>query len=390
MHETQARISDSAAALRAELVPSDDLARLSDAAVRILRDSGGMKLLQAKDLGGFEEHPNEFFDWVIRVGTEHPSAGWIAGVVGVHPWEISIMHPTLQEEVFGTDPDVLTASPYAPFGRAVPVDGGFRFSGRWPYSTGTDHAGWIILGGLVADGSGTAVTPPDVRHFVLPRGDWTIVEDSWNVMGLRGTGSKDVVIEDVFVPDHRVSEAARMYDGSYARERRPDSPLFQMMFGLMFPAAIAAGTFGVARHAIRAFGDAMASKVSVAGTAARTSAIQVERLACAEADIEAGIAHFRSSVAELYAHVDAGGEISLDQRHRFRRDQVRATGRCTEAIDRLFLHSGSTAMGESHPVSRAWRDVHVASTHICNNSELTYQAWGAHRFGGPVPPGVAF
>ena len=77
---------------------------------------------------------------------------------------------------------------------------------------------------MVADGSGTAVSPPDVRHFVLPRGDWSIVEDSWNVMGLRGTGSKDVVVDDVFVPHHRVSDAARMYDGSYARERRPDSP----------------------------------------------------------------------------------------------------------------------------------------------------------------------
>jgi alkylation response protein AidB-like acyl-CoA dehydrogenase len=390
MHETSAHVSARAAELRAELTPSDEQARLTDTAASILKDSGGMRLLQAKDLGGFEEHPNEFFDWVIRVGTEHPSAGWIAGVVGVHPWEISIMDPRVQDEVFGTDPDVLTASPYAPFGRAVPVDGGFRFSGSWPYSTGTDHAGWIILGGMVADESGHAVTPPDVRHFVLPQGDWTIVEDSWDVMGLRGTGSKDVVVKDAFVPAYRVAEASRMYDGSYGRERRPGSPLFQMMFGLMFPAAIAAGTFAVAQHAIRAFGEAFGSRVSVAGNVARTSATQLERLACAEADIEASIAHFRTAVGELYDHVDGGGEISLDQRHRFRRDQVRATARCVEAVDRLFLHSGSSAMGEGHPVSRAWRDLHVASTHVCNNSELTYQAWGAHRFGGQVPPGVAF
>ena len=389
MHETRARTASTTEALRAEVVPSDELARLTDRAADLLRDSGGMRLLQAKDLGGYEEHPNEFFDWVTQVGTEHPSAGWIAGVVGVHPWEISIMHPRVQGEIYGSDPDVLTASPYAPFGRAVPVDGGFRFTGRWPYSTGTDHAGWIILGGMVADETGAPLSPPDVRHFVLPKGDWTIVEDSWNVMGLRGTGSKDVVV-DAFVPDHRVSEAPKMYDGSYARERRPDSPLFQMMFGLMFPAAIAAGTFGVARHAIRAFGEAMESKVSVAGTAARTSALQVERLASAEADIEASIAHFRTSIADLYASVDNGNAITLDHRHRFRRDQVRATGRCVEAIDRLFLQSGSTAMGETNPVSRAWRDLHVAGTHVCNNSELTYQAWGAHRFGGPVPPGVAF
>ena len=93
----------------------------------------------------------------------------------------------------------------------------------------------------------------------------------------------------------------------------------------------------------------MEGRVSVAGTAARTSSIQLERLACAEADIEASIAHFRSSIAALYDHVDAGGEISLDQRHLFRRDQVRATGRCIEAIDRLFLSSGSSAMGEQPP-----------------------------------------
>src|SRR5215207_6408153 len=133
MHETRARTASTAEELRAELAPSDEASRLTDRAAKLLRDSGGMRLLQAKDLGGYEEHPNEFFDWVTQVGTEHPSAGWIAGVVGVHPWEISIMHPRVQEEIYGTDPDVLTASPYAPFGRAVPVDGGFRFTGRWPY-----------------------------------------------------------------------------------------------------------------------------------------------------------------------------------------------------------------------------------------------------------------
>ncbi len=115
-------------------------------------------------------------------------------------------------------------------------------------------------------------------------------------MGLRGTGSKDVIVENVFVPDYRVSEAPRMYDGSYARERRPGSPLFQMMFGLMFPAAIARARSAWPAHAVRAFAEAMESRVSVAGTAARTSAVQLERLACAEADIDASIAHFRSSI----------------------------------------------------------------------------------------------
>ena len=151
------------------------MSRLTDRAVDILRESGGMRLLQAKDLGGFEEHPNEFFDWVIQVGTEHPSAGWIAGVVGVHPWEISIMDPTAPGGGLRRRPRrahrvaVRAVRPGRPASTAASGS-----PGRWPYSTGTDHAGWIILGGMVADElRRRRVSPPDVRHFVLPRGDWT-------------------------------------------------------------------------------------------------------------------------------------------------------------------------------------------------------------------------
>ncbi len=390
MNESVASITHNAAALRAETAPSDSLARLTDESVRILRESAGMQLLQAKDLGGFEAHPNDFFDWVITVGIEHASAGWVAGVVGVHPWEISIMDPQVQEEIYGVNPDVWVASPYAPFGKAVPVDGGFLFTGRWPYSTGTDHSEWVILGGQVTDTTGASQTPPDVRHFVLPRTDYTIVPDSWNVMGLQGTGSKDVIVDNVFVPDHRVSIGARMYDGSYAAERRPGSPLFAMMFGVMFNAAIASGTFGIARGALRAFTDVMETRVSTQGVSARTSPGQLERLATAESDVDASINHFQSIIGQLYDHVESGGEISVSRRIQFRRDQVRATQRCITAVDDLFRGAGSGSMVFGHPVERAWRDLHVAGTHVCNTTELPYTAWGAHRFGAPVPPNAQY
>lgn len=385
MNESTASIGTNAAALRAEAAPSDEIAKLTGESVRILRESAGMRLLQAKDLGGLEAHPNDFFDWVISVGAEHASAGWVAGVVGVHPWEISIMDPRVQEEIYGADPEVWVASPYAPFGRAVPVDGGFLFTGRWPYSTGTDHSDWVILGGQVTDAAGAPLTPPDVRHFVLPRRDYTIVPDSWNVMGLRGTGSKDVIVENVFVPDYRVSVGARMYDGSYAAERRPGSPLFAMMFGVMFNAAIASGTFGIARGALRAFTDVMETRVSTQGVSAKSSAGQLERLACAESDVAASINHFQSIIGQLYDQVEQGGEISVSQRLQFRRDQVRATQRCITAVDDLFRGAGSGSIVAGHPVERAWRDLHVAGTHVCNTTEVPYAAWGAHRFGSPIP-----
>ena len=266
MHESVTSILGDASALRAEVAASDELARLSDPTVDILRASGGMRLLQAKDLGGFEAHPNDFLDWVMAVGREHPSAGWVAGVVGVHPWEISIMDERVQEEIYGDGSrhlDRLAVRPVRPGGagrRRLPV--------QWPVALLHRH-GPRRLGDPRRDGRAaqTALRSslPTSATSCCRAPTTAIVPDSWNVMGLRGTGSKDVVVENAFVPAHRVVDAARMYDGSYARERRPESPLFAMMFGLMFPAAIAAGTFGIARAAVRCFAEAMEGRVSVVG-----------------------------------------------------------------------------------------------------------------------------
>ncbi|MDH2413004.1 hydroxylase [Nocardioides sp. CER19] len=390
MHASVHHITASAEELRAEALSSDELGRLTDRTVEILRASEGMKLMQAKDLGGFEAHPNDFFDWVMAVGEAHPSAGWVAGVVGIHPWQISIMDPLVQDEIYGADPEVWVASPYAPFGRLVPVEGGYRFTGRWPYSTGTDHARWIILGGLLADESGAPVAPGRMCHVVLPRSGYEVVPDSWNVLGLRGTGSKDVIVDGAFIPEHRVSWAEQMYDYTYAKERRPETPLYQMGFGLMFPAAIAAGTFGIARNALAVFEETMASRISTAGTVAKTSPLQLDALARARADVEASICHQQSIVARLHEQVEGGVDIDTEQRIAFRRDQVRATSRCVAAVDDLFRFAGSGSMNSGHPVERVWRDLHVAATHICNITEAVYQGWGAQRFGAPLPPGFTY
>jgi alkylation response protein AidB-like acyl-CoA dehydrogenase len=386
MHEATRYILDHADELRAEAPKGDRLGRLTDRTVEIMKKSGGIRLLLAKDLGGSEAHPNDFFEWVMAVGENQPSAGWIAGVVGVHPWELSVMDPRLQKEVYGDDPDVWTASPYAPFGRAVPVEGGFRLTGQWPYSTGTDHSEWVILGGMVADEDGNPVMPPDIRHFVLPRADYEIVEDSWNVMGLKGTGSKDVRMKDAFVPDYRVVENERMRDNHYSEKWRPDSPLYKMRFGLMFPAAIAAGTFGIARGAVRLAADRMEGRTSIQGNVAKADPFQLAALAVAESDVEASISHFTAMIAELYDQVSNGGDISVQERLRFRRNQVRAVDRCIEAVNDLYRLAGSSSIAESSPLEPVWRDLQVGATHVCNVRETAYMAWGLDRFGGEIPP----
>jgi len=385
------KIEDAAAILQADGLCGDRQANLTERTVRAMKESGGFRLLLAKDLGGDEAHPNDFIEWVIATGAHQPSAGWVAGVVGVHPWEISFMDRRLQEEVYGDDPDTLTASPYAPFGRAKPVDGGFLLSGEWPYSTGTDFCRWVILGGMVTGADGeVAPGRPDVRHFMLPRGDYEIVDDSWNVMGLKGTGSKNVRMKDVFVPDYRVSEGWKVTEGIYAEERRPRSPLYGMMFGVMFPAAIAAGTLGIAEGTLRAQRAYMENRVSVSGSVAKTDPTYLSALAVAESDLAASTCHLKSMIAALYDQVAAGRRITPEQRLAFRRDQVRATDRVFDSIAPLARLAGSAGVQEANELERWWRDLQTGITHICNVREGAYLAWGLNRFGGNVPPGTLY
>ena len=388
MHEATRHIVENGEILRAEAPVGEEQGLITRKAADLLTESGGLRLMLAQDLGGYEAHPNDFFEWVVSVGENDPSSGWIAGVVGIHPWQISIMDPRLQEEIYGDGrSDTWTSSPYAPFGRAKKVDGGYLFTGRWPFSTGTDYSDWVILGGMVVGDDGAPTNPPDVRHFVLPRSDYEIVPDSWDVSGLRGTGSKDVRMEDVFVPDYRVYEAARMNNGDYGRLHRPGVPLYQLLFGIMFPAAINAGALGIARGAVRAYAEQLADRVTVRGIVSKADPTQLIALAKAESDVEASIAHLKVTTAELFEHVSRGNVLTDEQRLRVRRDHVRAATRAVYAVEELLRGAGSASIRRGDPVDLYRSALPVAATHLCNVPEPVYQNHGVWRFTGELPKG---
>ena len=388
MHEAVQRIHESAHILREEHPKSDELGRLTDKAAQVLRESGGIRLLQDKAFGGYEANPKDFYEWVRAVAQYNPSAGWIAGVVGVHPWELALMDPKVQEEIYGPNgetPDVWVASPYAPNGRLKPVDGGFLFTTDVPYSTGTDQCDWVILGGIVTDQDGNIGTPPDIRHVVLPRSDYEIVEGSWNVMGLSGTGSKNVRTKDVFIPEHRMVVAVKMAEGEYSY-RQADKPLYQLSFGCTFASAIISATFGIARGALDAYREYLQTRVSAAGVVGKTDPFQQEALAEAEADLAAGILHIDAMTDEMFAWVSAGNKITKEQRLQFRRNQVRAAQRVIASVDKVYSRAGSAAAWTERPLERYWRDLRTGASHICNIADTAYTSWANHEFntGGPV------
>ncbi|GAA3685731.1 acyl-CoA dehydrogenase family protein [Arthrobacter ginkgonis] len=377
----QHQISQVADRLRDSAGEAELAGRLAPEVADLVKGTGVVRMLQSCDNGGLETSLEEFSAAVMQIAALNPAAGWVAGVVGVHPWELSQADPRLQAELWGTDPDTWIASPYAPTGRAVPVDGGYRLTGRWQFSSGTDNCQWVVIGGVATDAEGNAGEVPDVRHFVLPRADYRIVEDSWNVIGLKGTGSKDLVVTDAFVPEHRAIGAAALIGGGLTERNRPGHPLYAMPFGVVFSYAIASATLGITQGALREFTDYTRNRIGAMGDRVAGNPFQQAALAEASADIRASRLQLLDGARRMQEIAATGRRLTESERLEFRTDQVRASRRAVDAVDRLFTFAGGGSLRLEQPFQRYWRDAHAAMNHVCNIAEAIYQGYGQDTFG---------
>lgn len=369
---------------------ADRMGRLPDEVAQALRSSGVMRLLQARDYGGFEASPIEWFTALHEVGRFSGSAAWVTGVVGVHPFEIALADRKLQDEIYGDDPDTWVASPYAPFGRARKVEGGYIFNGRWPWSTGTSHCEWTVLGGLIVDEDGKP-GPMEThnRHFFLPKSDYRHAPDEWRMAGLAGTGSYDVIVEDVFIPEYRVLDPRDITSGAAAKAvGRGDSALYRMPFNVMFAGTIAAGTLSIAQGALDAFVNYSRDRQTRLNHDVSKDPHQLTALSIAAAELDAGQVQFLHDIDRIWTLAQQDVEIPLELIVEVRRNQVRAVQRAVSVVDELMRHAGGAAMSLDNPFQRFWRDVHTGANHGSNVAEPKYEAYGLIAFGHPLPPGL--
>lgn len=362
---------------------SEELNRLPDHVAEAMRNTGVMRMLQPKEFGGMEAHPSDFMRAVLNIGIHDGSAGWVAGVVGVHPHELAQGSLRSQQELWGEDPDTWIASPYAPMGRAVPVEGGYLFNGRWPFSSGTDHCSWVTIGGLIVDEQGNVIDP-EPRHFLLPRADYEVDQDSWDVFGLRGTGSKDLIVKDAFVPEYRTIRTDPVTDGTANEVPERDTTLYRMPRNIIFSGAITGATLALAYGTLAHLVNWIDTRESRFGKAS-TDPFQLEALGSAAADIDACLVQYFADIDRAYDIVDSGRALTFGQRADIRRNQVRASQRAVEAADHVFRLSGGSQLKKSNPAQRHWRDAKAALHHVQNLQGKMMQAWGLHRFGHPVP-----
>ncbi|MEB3063198.1 acyl-CoA dehydrogenase family protein [[Mycobacterium] zoologicum] len=360
--------------LREQAGEAERIGRLTDETVKAMKDAGSIRLLQSAKHGGFQAHPREWAETVMATAALDPSAGWVNGVVGVHPYQLAYADPRVGDEIWGTDVNTWMASPYAPQGVAKPVDDGYIFNGRWGFSSGTDHCDWIILGAIVGDADGVPVMPPAILHMILPRSDYEIVDDSWDVVGLRGTGSKDVIVKDAFVPSYRTMDGMKVMDGSAQREAGMTDPLYLMPWSTMFPLGISSAVIGIAEGALAAHLDYQRERVSATGTAIKDDPYVMYAIGEAAADINAARQELLANADRIYDMVAAGKEVSFADRAAGRRTQVRAVWRAVGAVDEIFARSGGNALRMDKPLQRYWRDAHAGLNHAIHVPGTTFHA----------------
>jgi 3-hydroxy-9,10-secoandrosta-1,3,5(10)-triene-9,17-dione monooxygenase len=377
--ELSARAEALVPVLRERAPRAEELRRLPDETIADLHESGLFRILQPRRVGGSELPFRSLVELVATVSRGCGSTGWVLANLAAHHWLLGMWPPRAQDEIWGDSPDNLIGSALIfPRGRARKVPGGYRVTGRWPFSSGVDPCAWILVGAIAQDeetgGSGS-------RILLLPASDYQII-DTWHVIGLAGTGSKDVAVEDVFVPDYRSLAVDQITGGPNPGSKANPAVLYQLPAISLFAFCIAGVSLGLAQGAIAHFAETTRTRLSsyTGRNLADFNTLQVH-LAEAMAYADAARAITLGDCDEATRLVEGGTMPSLEQRARYRRDGAFAATLCTKAVDLLFTSAGGGAIYARNPLQRTFRDIHAANAHYVLNWDINGAMYGRVALG---------
>jgi 3-hydroxy-9,10-secoandrosta-1,3,5(10)-triene-9,17-dione monooxygenase len=371
--------------LAAAAAGDDALRRLSDGTWKHLAEGGLLRSLQPRRWGGGEVALQDFVDAAFEISRASPSAGWVAGVIGVHPWQLALFPEEAQQEMWGSDPTTMHSSSYNPTGKAEKAPGGFRLSGRWSFSSGCDHCRGVNLGAIVGTRDLAGKPVPDFRSFLLLAGQYRI-DDNWHVAGLRGTGSKDIVVDDAFVPEHRTQSHLDYALGlPLPGQEKNDGPLYRTPWSVVFNLALAASVLGSARGFIDLWTEQTRTRrIALSGPAADDALMQ-QRLAEATWTLDATLARIRADVAELWQMAEARVVASMAQRAQARWNMVRGCQLVGRAVTDLFNAASGRSIFLDQPLQRRFQDVHAGLAHAYLSPDAVARAVGGALLGTSKP-----
>jgi 3-hydroxy-9,10-secoandrosta-1,3,5(10)-triene-9,17-dione monooxygenase len=372
--EFLARAEELLPTLRERAAETERQRRVPQETIDAFVKAGLFRGLQPARWGGLEVDPATFYEAVAMVASACVSSGWVLGVVGVHDWHVALFPLQTQEEIWGKDGSVLIASSYAPIGRVKHVDGGFRLSGRWSFSSGIDPSEWVLTNSIVPE-----VDNPERRHgytFIFPKSELQVIDD-WYVAGLQGSGSKTFAADDIFIPEHR---AIRLSDTRGLRtqglEVNPSS-LFRIPQMNIFLWAVSAPAVGAARGMLELFREQGAKRIGTNPKAPLLSdTFAHENLGRATFKVDAASWRLRRDNEEMLEMAQNGSSFPFQDRSRFRGGAAYAVDESVSAIDLLFEAAGGFAIQLDNPMQRFFRDAHAIRIHAANNVRRAAASYG--------------
>jgi 3-hydroxy-9,10-secoandrosta-1,3,5(10)-triene-9,17-dione monooxygenase len=370
------RTADLVPILQARAERTERLRQIPPETVQDLVASGLIRIGTPQRYGGLGVEYDAAFEVAWELGRVCGSAAWCYALWTAHNWWIGHFPEPAQEEYFASGPDTLVSSALNPTeGQAEPVDGGLRITGHWRFSSGCDASSWVMV----------AVPNPGGHLWaLLPRSDYTIV-DTWFTSGMRGTGSKDIVIQEAFVPMYRTLDPSRAGDGEWVgwelHQRLSYRPPMRCLTGWDLVAPI----IGMAQGAVDAFTSRLQGTSGPGHTA--DSVLAQTRLAEAAVEVDLARALLQRAVGDILRKAKQGEAYAPFERARYMRDKTYAVKLCVQAVNRLFEASGGSAILETETLQRFHRDVHAASHHRGISWDAAAENFGRQALGLPPAPG---
>jgi 3-hydroxy-9,10-secoandrosta-1,3,5(10)-triene-9,17-dione monooxygenase len=362
--------------LRARADAGDETCRLSAETVASFRENGFFQLLQPKGFGGLEQPAITLFRLQAVLAEADMSAGWVLANMGVVSFHLALFAPQAQADVWGGDADAILSSSNMPGGRLRPEPGaGYRLSGRWRFSSGVDHADWVMLG-AVQEGEGA----PQAGACVVPRADIRIVPD-WDVVGLRGTGSHAVEVAAVHVPAHRFLAHEDRFHGRTPGTEVNTGPLYRLPLPQLLFRSISTASLGGLRGMLSAFLDANGERTSMMAQRIAEDPHVQDLCARVDADLAEMWRVLEGDLAEMTEAAERGETVSLARRRVFRLNATRVADRCFRHAADLLRAAGASALYRGSPLLRFFNDMLAARQHAANQYELHARNDGAVLFG---------
>lgn len=360
---------------------AEELRTLPEATVRALHETGLLRILQPRRFGGYETDLMTLIEVTAALAEGCGSTSWVFANLASHHWLLGMFGDETQQEIWGENPDTGISSSFAfPAGRGRKVPGGFRITGRWPFSSGVDCADWVMIGAIVED---TGEGQPGHRVFMVPRRELEVI-DNWFVSGLTATGSKDVKAHELFVPEHRGVDPHDWRGGKSPGSGVNPGPLYRIPVLASFGFILTGTTLGLARAAWRLYTETTRTRLATY-TGANVADFPTVQIKVGEAAtlIDLSEIVLLKDAEEMMGYAERGEVPDLDTRHRFRRNGTYTVKLCVEAVDRVVQATGAKSLFMDNPIQRIFRDIHAAATHINLNWEITAVSYGRISLGLP-------